>query len=173
MKQKTSQKKRTAEYEAGFTLLELLVVIAIIGLLSGVIMISVQVARAKARDAKRAADIRQMITSLEQYHIQAGYYPTGTASVASAETGAALDDPAAFDGSAEPMVPDYIGIMPAAPLPADDPGTDECTVTGRGGNNYWYDVADDGSTYTLTFCLGRGTESWPAGTRSATPEGIQ
>ncbi len=156
--------------QAGFTLLELLVVIAIIGLLAGVVMLGVQNARVKGRDAKRAGDMRQMLTALEQYRITNGAYPTGTASVLSAGTGAALDDPAAFDGANEPLIPNYIPMFPKAPTPAD--GICQSS-TGRGNNNYWYDVDDDGFSYTLTFCIGKDVGQWPSGVRYGTPDGVK
>lgn len=48
----------------GFTLIELLVVIAIIGLLSTMAVISLNSARAKARDARRLSDVKQISTIL-------------------------------------------------------------------------------------------------------------
>ncbi|MBU1131363.1 type II secretion system GspH family protein [Patescibacteria group bacterium] len=50
---------------AGFTLIELLVVIAIIGLLSSLAMVNLNSARAKARDARRLSDVKQLSTILE------------------------------------------------------------------------------------------------------------
>ncbi len=49
----------------GFTLIGLLVVIAIIGLLSTIAIVAMGGARAKARDAKRISDIKQMSTILD------------------------------------------------------------------------------------------------------------
>ena len=65
--------------QQGFTLIELLVVIAIIGILSSVVLASLNSARAKARDAKRISNMKQMQIALELYFDENGSYP-GTAS---------------------------------------------------------------------------------------------
>lgn len=51
----------------GFTIIELLVVVSMIGLLSSVIVASVSPARAKARDAKRVAEVRQLDLAVNMY----------------------------------------------------------------------------------------------------------
>lgn len=66
----------------GFTLIELLVVIAIIGILSSVVLASLNTARQKSRDAKRVADIKQIQVALELYFDDNRAYPATTASLA-------------------------------------------------------------------------------------------
>ncbi len=60
---------------SGFTLIELLVVIAIIGVLSSVILASLNNARSKSRDAKRLSEIKQLQLALDFYYDQYGYFP--------------------------------------------------------------------------------------------------
>ncbi|OHA22090.1 MAG: hypothetical protein A3G52_02945 [Candidatus Taylorbacteria bacterium RIFCSPLOWO2_12_FULL_43_20] len=59
----------------GFTLIELLVVISIIGLLSSVVLASLNNARSKARNVKRISDIKQYSLAMELYYDSAGKYP--------------------------------------------------------------------------------------------------
>lgn len=60
---------------SGFTLIELLVVISIIGLLSSVVYASLGSAKAKARDARRIADLNNIKTALILYYDKYNHYP--------------------------------------------------------------------------------------------------
>ena len=72
MTRKESFKKK------GFTLIELLVVISIIGLLATIVMVSLNSARGKARDARRKGDLHQIQLALQMYYDANGQYPSVT-----------------------------------------------------------------------------------------------
>lgn len=59
----------------GFTLIELLVVIAIIGLLSSVVLASLNAARTKAIEAKKKTELREMMTAVTRYYLDTGTVP--------------------------------------------------------------------------------------------------
>jgi len=143
--------------DEGFTLIELLVVIAIIGLLSTLSVLALNSARARARDAKRIADIKQIQTALEMYYNDANTYPTTTDVVASGTI--------AYNGNV------YMKSIPAAPTPAD--GTN-CVGA---ANTYKYTASTTSgviSSYTLNYCLG-ATINGILGNQlqTATPAGIK
>ncbi|HEY4488748.1 MAG TPA: hypothetical protein VJB97_04485 [Candidatus Paceibacterota bacterium] len=56
-------------------MIELLVVIAIIGILSSVVLASLNSARAKGRDSKRISDMKQLQLALELYYDTNSGYP--------------------------------------------------------------------------------------------------
>ena len=100
----------------GFTLIELLVVIAIIGVLSSVILASLNTARVRARDAQRANDMHSVVNALEMYYLDHGEYPRATAGDGCGGTriNYCLNDSAVIAA----LVPQYIPVMPKDPNPA-------------------------------------------------------
>ncbi len=135
---------RNRNEQKGFTLIELLVVIAIIGLLASVVLLSLNSARAKSRDAKRLADVRQIASAMELYFNDSGAYPAATGQ----------------------LVPSYIGVWPLYPTPVTD-GT--CTTP----SVYALSGTYAATNYNITFCLGAQTGGYAAGVHTLTPAGIQ
>lgn len=68
------RKKSRTSLVWGFTLIELLVVIAIIGILSGIVLTSLNSARDKARDARIKSSVKSIRTTLE-LGFNGSYYP--------------------------------------------------------------------------------------------------
>jgi prepilin-type N-terminal cleavage/methylation domain-containing protein len=134
----------------GFTLIELLVVIAIIGILSTIAVVALGNARAKSRDAKRIADVKQMTSALELYYNDNNLYPTLITPGQSLTNGTTT----------------YMAIVPSNPSPMNDgSGVTQCPAS-----NYIY--AGTVTSYTLTYCLGAATGDISVGTHRANPAGI-
>lgn len=93
MKHKQKGLARTdfsAKNVRGFTLIELLVVIAIIGILSSVVLASLNSARTKARDTRRVSDLKQIQVALELYYDATSKYPTNLTTLVGGGNGASL-----------------------------------------------------------------------------------
>jgi len=124
----------------GFTLIELLVVIAIIGILSSVVLASMNTARKKARDARRQADLKSMQLALESYYDTNSAYPVQATEVSVSE--------ATLGG----LTPDFITVI------ASDPASTK---------SYRYKTDATGSEYCIGAAL-EGTVPTPADTCPAT-----
>ncbi|MDR3643009.1 MAG: prepilin-type N-terminal cleavage/methylation domain-containing protein [Candidatus Doudnabacteria bacterium] len=142
--------------QSGFTLIELLVVIAIIGLLASVVLLALNGARAKSRDAKRIADVRQIASAMELFYNDNNSYPSYTSN----------------------LVPNYIGVWPTAPTPVDPAAgaTTGCTASNNSYTLYpGYNAGGtpSSSTYALVFCLGGLTGGYGPGQHTLSQSGIQ
>ncbi|HEU0080679.1 MAG TPA: prepilin-type N-terminal cleavage/methylation domain-containing protein [Candidatus Paceibacterota bacterium] len=62
----------------GFTLIEILLVLAITGFLTGIVLASTTVSRAKARDTRRVSDMKEIQLGLALYYEVNKAYPSGT-----------------------------------------------------------------------------------------------
>ena len=119
----------TKNRSKGFTLIELLVVITIIGLLSSIVLVSLNSARGKARDVSRKASMKQLQTALGMYYDSNGSYPSsgswwrGAVTYGGYGTGAT--------GYIPGLVPTYISV-----LPLDPKGTPDGFLYKSDGNNY-------------------------------------
>ncbi len=122
----------------GFTLIELLVVIAIIGLLSSIVLASLNTARVRARDARRAGDMRSVVNALALYALDNnGAVPlTPIAGTLCAGAASCLGE------IASALSPKYIPDMPADPRYGGSPGNANdyrychSAVVGQTSGNY-------------------------------------
>ena len=116
----------------GFTLIELLVVISIIGLLSSIVLTSVNSARAKARDVQRLRDLGELRKALSVYALENnGTYPIQPAwrgtTPGCHDTGS--DATTAIPG----LTPTYISSLPRDPKQV---GSQGCYVYQSNGTDY-------------------------------------
>jgi prepilin-type N-terminal cleavage/methylation domain-containing protein len=138
---------------SAFTLIELLVVIAIIAILSTLSVVALGSARAKAREAKRLSDIRNIQTSLALYYNEYGVYPSASIP----------EDTSTIFCLSEQGISTTCGtIVYLAEIPTDP----------ADGFNYSYTPTSSFSSYAVAFTLTSGSGGYEAGNYIATPDAI-
>ena len=71
--------QKVMQLRRGFTLIELLVVIAIIGILASVVLVNLNTARARARNAQRIGTVNQVKLGLQLFYDDHDTYPATAA----------------------------------------------------------------------------------------------
>ncbi|MDD3102359.1 MAG: type II secretion system protein [Patescibacteria group bacterium] len=150
----------------GFTLIELLVVVAIMGLMAALAIISLNQARAKARDARRVADVKQIQTALELYYMDKDKYPDAPAPTVLDGSKCLGNGGFAAQGSC--TAPIYMGLIPTNPAPMND---GSCS-TPNSSYTYAIDGGATNTSYHIRWCLGAKTGELGAGIHHATPAGL-
>lgn len=159
--------KNKKNHKKGFTLIELLVVVAIMGMLAALAVVALNNARARARDARRVSDIKQIQTALELYFLDNYDYPVGTNLHLGSETSQCLSSTGGtgWNGTCGGTV--YMSEAPLNPAPYDEGGncTDDTSA-------YIYS-RDNSTSYHITYCIGSDIGNIAgAAEHSATPAGI-
>tara|TARA_R110002124_G_scaffold17532_3_gene73513 strand:+ start:391218 stop:391757 length:540 start_codon:yes stop_codon:yes gene_type:complete len=122
----------------GFTLIELLVVVSIIGVLSTIVMSSLNDARVKARDTRRLSDMRTIYQALFMYELDNGFLPLNASYTEGLDTGGGFDWSAHSSEFLYFLVEDgYLTTVPLDPVNADT-GTSNSTYSDAGDLYYRY-----------------------------------
>lgn len=140
-------KKIFIKNKQAFTIIEILVVIFIIVIISSLVMVSFKLVKTNNRDAKRLSDISQLRLAIENYRLFEGEYPAdviGGSTLKNLATGNTYLNPVPINDSYENLI---VGT-PDGKCSYDD---------------YHYVLASSTDYFTLSFCLEKKMEKYPAG----------
>lgn len=162
--------------QKGFTFIELAVSITIIGVLSAVILSSVNGARKSGRVTQRVGDIKRVQAALDLYYAKNRSYPntggsTSWRSTCSAWGGYSLDNVIIDVVNGNKLVPTYLTVMPEDPQRSSGGTNKNCYRYASNGADYAfiiYDVTElapgnSGATYAKypeLYDQTRPTQAW-------------
>lgn len=132
--------------QGGFTLIELLVVIAIIGMLSSVVLASLNTARTKGRDARRLTDMKSIVAALELYALDNATYPnTGAGSWVNSLAGTQW-----IPG----LAPTYISVVPIDPVNTYSTSLEVVYHYNSDGKDYCIQISQEGACASNPYYIG-------------------
>ncbi|MBW2010359.1 MAG: prepilin-type N-terminal cleavage/methylation domain-containing protein [Deltaproteobacteria bacterium] len=134
---------RVKKDKTGFTLIELLVVVAVIGILASTIIVSLNSAREKARDARRLRDIDTLVKAIEMYYLDHDAYP-GEGDGGGIE----ISPKCPSDLKNDLINGGYLSAVP------EDPAEDSnCFATGEGNDDAFFYGWDAGHCCEGSYCI--------------------
>lgn len=152
------RKKHTA---GGFTIVELLVVIVVIAILAAISVVAYTGIQQRARDSRRAQDVRVITQALEMYFADNGKYPPGscTASCAINPSWSNTND-GSWANLKNALVPKYISDFPSEPrvMTGDPLGTGVYGYAYFSNTSGTYCGAPAGQMYILVYTLESGAQ---------------
>ena len=105
-----------SSFSAGFTILEILIVIAVFGLLATFGALSLNSARARARDAQRVSDVSVLRNALSEYWLQNSRYPaSASVNLGQPGTKTAVFGSSGFTEQVDPASVTYLPRVPTGP----------------------------------------------------------
>ncbi len=138
----------------GFTLIELLVVIAIIGLLASIVLVSLNSARNKGRDARIISDVQQARTAIESGFNGAGYPDLSNANANCAATAVGNNVAYALATVANCVPSGTPGNATLTQLATDATSQGGALLFSVGANNKNYSIRGQlVSNNTIYFCI--------------------
>lgn len=131
--------------QKGFTLIELLVVVAIIGILSSIVLVSLNSARQKGRDASAKGSISSIRAAAEIYYDSLNDYgPAGAVTIAGTDTGTGAEVSDATN------ICDYEQVVDLAAAASRQTGLPvNCNVTFGPAGYTIHAVLNDGQTFCV------------------------